>query len=189
VEKELSPRIGTFSQTGTLGNLIDRPLPALLGLFQGLPRGIFNVLLEVMLGQPKLYGLTRTRQRFRCLEGGNRLSRSLTALAVFAIAGKIGIAINLQTVGEIVVVPGSIVPGRRPARRRTDFRRPERSGPTGRREPGCVRPYPCVDGAAINRRAILRPTYRQALVRRQASLCAEGRRPFHPRLSIGGSKD
>ena len=51
--------------------------------------------LDVMLGHRKLYGLTRTRQRFRCLEVGNRLSRSLTALAVFAIAGKIGVAIDL----------------------------------------------------------------------------------------------
>jgi hypothetical protein len=48
-----------------------------------------------MLGHRKLYGLTRTRQRFRCLEVGNRLSRSLIALAVFAIAGKIGVAIDL----------------------------------------------------------------------------------------------
>jgi hypothetical protein len=30
----------------------------------------------------KLYGLTRTRQRFRCLKVGNRFSRSLTTLAV-----------------------------------------------------------------------------------------------------------
>jgi hypothetical protein len=42
--KNLSPRIGTFGQTGTLGDLIDRPLPALLSLFHGLQRGIPNVL-------------------------------------------------------------------------------------------------------------------------------------------------
>ena len=29
-------RIGTFGQTGALGDLIHRPLPALLSLFQGL---------------------------------------------------------------------------------------------------------------------------------------------------------
>ena len=40
VEKELSPRIGTFGQTGTLGDLIDRLLPALLKLFHGLQRGL-----------------------------------------------------------------------------------------------------------------------------------------------------
>jgi hypothetical protein len=88
VETELPPRIGTFCQTGTLGNLIDRPLPAVLGLFQGLPRGIPNVLLDAMLSLRMLHGLTRTRQSFRCLEVGNRLSRSLTALAIFAIGGK-----------------------------------------------------------------------------------------------------
>src|SRR5690242_7171245 len=64
-------RCWTFGQNGTLGNLIDHPLPAVLGLFQGLPRGISNVLLDVMLGHRKLYGLTRTRQRFRRLEVGN----------------------------------------------------------------------------------------------------------------------
>jgi hypothetical protein len=102
VEKDLSPRIGTFGQTGPLGYLIDRPLPARLSLLQGLPRGIpslgylrGDLLLDVMLGHRKLYGLTRTRQRFRCLKIGNRFSRSLTTLAVFAIAGKIGIAIDL----------------------------------------------------------------------------------------------
>ena len=84
VEKELSPRIGTFGQTGTLGDLIDRPSPALLSLFHGLPRGIPGFGLDVMLGHRKLYGLTRTRERFRCLEVGNRLSRSLTALTLFA---------------------------------------------------------------------------------------------------------
>jgi hypothetical protein len=83
-KKELPPRIGTFGQTGTLGDLIHRLLPALLGFLHGLQRGIFDVLLEVMLGHRKLYGLTRMRQRFRCLEVGNLLSSSLTALAVFA---------------------------------------------------------------------------------------------------------
>jgi hypothetical protein len=39
-------RIGTFGQTGTLGNLIDRPLPAVLSLFHGLPRGIPETLYE-----------------------------------------------------------------------------------------------------------------------------------------------
>jgi hypothetical protein len=39
METELPSRIETFSQTGTLGNLIDRPLPAVLSLFHGLPRG------------------------------------------------------------------------------------------------------------------------------------------------------
>jgi hypothetical protein len=48
-------RVGTFSQTGTLGDLINRPLPAVLSLFQGLPCGIPNVLLDVMLGHRKLY--------------------------------------------------------------------------------------------------------------------------------------
>jgi hypothetical protein len=102
VEKELSPRNGTFGQTGTLGNLIDRLSPALFSLFHGLQRRIpsfgylrGDMLLGVMLSHRKLYGLTRTRQRFRCLEIGNRLSRSLTALVVFAIAGKIGVAIDL----------------------------------------------------------------------------------------------
>ena len=54
-----------------------------------------DVLFNVMLGHRKLYGLTRTRQRFRRLEVGNRLSRSLTALALFAITRKIGVAIDL----------------------------------------------------------------------------------------------
>jgi hypothetical protein len=35
-----------------------------------------------------------TRQRSRCLEVGNRLSRNLTALAGFAIAGKIGVRLS-----------------------------------------------------------------------------------------------
>jgi len=39
-------RIGTFGQTGTLGNLIDRPLPAVLSHFHGLPRGIPETLYE-----------------------------------------------------------------------------------------------------------------------------------------------
>jgi hypothetical protein len=82
VEEALSPRIGT---TGTLADLIDRPLPAVLGLFERLQGGIPNVLLDVMFGHRKLYGLTRTSKRLRCLEVGNRLSRSLTALVVFAI--------------------------------------------------------------------------------------------------------
>ena len=60
MENELPPRIGNFGQTGTLGNLIDRPLPALVDLVQGLPRGVF----EVMLGHPKLYGLTRDQLRY-----------------------------------------------------------------------------------------------------------------------------
>ena len=36
----VSPRIGTFGHTGTLGNLIDRLLPALLKLFHGLQRAL-----------------------------------------------------------------------------------------------------------------------------------------------------
>jgi hypothetical protein len=39
LENKLSPRIGTFSQTGTLADLIDRLLPARLSLFHGLQRG------------------------------------------------------------------------------------------------------------------------------------------------------
>jgi hypothetical protein len=59
----ISPRIG---QTNTLGDLIDRLLPALLSIFHGIPsfgylRG--DVLLDVMLGHRKLYGLTRAGQR------------------------------------------------------------------------------------------------------------------------------
>ena len=88
----LPPRIGTFGQSGTLGNFIDRLSPALLSLVHGLKRGIPNFGLDVMLGHRELYGLTRTGQRFRCLEVGNRLSRTLTALAVFAFGGKIGVA-------------------------------------------------------------------------------------------------
>ena len=37
---ELSPRIGTFGQTDTLGDLIDRLLPGLLKLFHGLQRDL-----------------------------------------------------------------------------------------------------------------------------------------------------
>ena len=48
-----------------------------------------------MLGHRKLYGLMRTRQRSRCLEVSNRPSRSFTTLTLFAIAGKISIAIDL----------------------------------------------------------------------------------------------
>ena len=101
METELPSRIETFSQTGTLGNLIDRPLPAVLSLFHRLQQCLAvlgdlgrDVPLTIAVGHRELYGLTRTRQRFRCLELGNRLCRSLTALAVFAIAGKIGIAID-----------------------------------------------------------------------------------------------
>ena len=60
VEKRLSPR------TGTVADLIDRPSPALLSLLHGLQRSIpgfgylrGDVLLDVMLGHRKLYGLTR----------------------------------------------------------------------------------------------------------------------------------
>ena len=94
MEKELPPRIGTFGQTGTLGILSFDLSPALLGLFQGLQRripgfGYFYVVLEVVHGHRGLYGLTRTRQRSRCLEVGNSFGRGLTALAVFSFAGKI----------------------------------------------------------------------------------------------------
>ena len=68
VEKELSPRVGTFGQIGTLGDLIDRLLPTQLSLLHGLQRGIpsfdylmGDVLLDVMFGHRKLYGLTRSR--------------------------------------------------------------------------------------------------------------------------------
>jgi len=54
-----------------------------------------DVLLAVMLGHHKLYGLTRLRQRFRCLKVRNRLSRTLTALALFAFTGQVGVAIDL----------------------------------------------------------------------------------------------
>ena len=77
---------GTFGQTGTLGDPIHRPLPArsTLSWPSAWPRCLGDlgrdVLLEIMLGHRKLYGLTRTRQRFRCLEVGNRLSRNIAAL-------------------------------------------------------------------------------------------------------------
>jgi hypothetical protein len=52
-------------------------LPGPLNVFQGLQRGLAvlgylrrDVLLGIALGERKLYGLTRTRQRFRCLEVG-----------------------------------------------------------------------------------------------------------------------
>jgi hypothetical protein len=64
-----SPHNGTFGQTGTLGDLIDGPLPALLSVLHGLQRGIpslgylrGDLLLDVMLAHRKLYGPTRTRQ-------------------------------------------------------------------------------------------------------------------------------
>ena len=75
---------GLLVRLARSGDLIDRPSPALLSLFHGLPRGIPGFGLDVVLGHRKLYGLTRTRERFRCLEVGNRLSRSLTALTLFA---------------------------------------------------------------------------------------------------------
>ena len=53
------------------------------------------MLIPFPLLDDRVYSLARTRQRFRCLEVGNRLSRGLTALAVFVIAGKIGVAIDL----------------------------------------------------------------------------------------------
>src|SRR6476660_103560 len=53
--------------------------------------------------------------------------------------------------GEIVVLAGSVVLGRRLAWRRTDFRCPKRSGPTGRREPSGVCAYPRADGPTIFR--------------------------------------
>jgi hypothetical protein len=94
VEKELPPRTGTFSQTDTLGDLIDRLLPTLLSLFHGLQRGIpsfrylrGDVLLGVMLGHRKLYGLTRTRQSFRCLAVGNRLLTILSYLCLEDVDG------------------------------------------------------------------------------------------------------
>src|SRR4029453_16498314 len=69
-EKKLSPRIGTFWSDWHARQL-DRPLPALLSLLHGLHRGIpgfgylrGDMLLDVMLGHCKLYGLTSSRQRF-----------------------------------------------------------------------------------------------------------------------------
>jgi hypothetical protein len=62
-------RIGTFGQTGTLGNLIDRPLPAVLSLFHRLQHCLAvlgdlgrDVLLGIALGQCKLNGLSRTHE-------------------------------------------------------------------------------------------------------------------------------
>ena len=81
ITAHLSPRIGTFGQTDTLGDLIDRPSPALLSLFHSVQRGIpgfgylgRDVRLDVMSRHHNFNGLTRTRQRFRCLEVGNGLS-------------------------------------------------------------------------------------------------------------------
>src|SRR6185369_16222571 len=93
-------RCWTFGQTGTLADQIDCPLPARLGLFHSLQCGLGDLcgnvlLIPFPLLDDRVYSLARTRQRFRCLEVGNRLSRGLTALAVFVIAGKIGVAIDL----------------------------------------------------------------------------------------------
>ena len=123
LEKDLSPRNGTFGQTGTLGDLIDGPLPARLNVLHGLQRGIpslgylvGDVLLDVMLGHRKLYGLTRTRQRFRCLEVGNRSSPTLTALAIFAFGGKIGVIIDLVRLPvKYLCIPLPVKPRRPPA--------------------------------------------------------------------------
>jgi hypothetical protein len=93
VPRDLPPRIGSFGQTGTLGDLIHRPLPTPLSLFHGLQHA--NPIGRVVFGNRKLYGLTRTRQRFRCLKIGNRFIGTLTALVLFVIAGKIGVAIDL----------------------------------------------------------------------------------------------
>jgi hypothetical protein len=82
--EELPPRTGTFRQIGTLGDLIDRLLPALLGLFHRLQRGIpsFGYLRRDVIWIPLFHdiphGLARTCQRFRRLEFGNRLSRGLS---------------------------------------------------------------------------------------------------------------
>jgi hypothetical protein len=84
--KDLSPRIGTFGPTGTLCDLIHRPVPAYLCLLERLLRVRACVM---------PHSLTRTRQRSRCLEVGNRFIRSLTALAIFVIAGKAPFAIDL----------------------------------------------------------------------------------------------
>jgi hypothetical protein len=78
---------------GTLGDLIHRPLPAPLSLFQGLQHAI--TLGRDVFGHSKRYGLAGARERFRCLEIGYRFIHNLTALAVFVITGKIRIAINL----------------------------------------------------------------------------------------------
>ena len=86
-----------FGLSSTLDDHINRPLPARLGLFHSLQCGLGDLcgnvlLIPFPLLDDRVYSLARTRQRFRCLEVGNRLSRGLTALAVFVIAGKIGIA-------------------------------------------------------------------------------------------------
>jgi len=177
VEKELSPRIGTFSQTGTLGDLIHRPLPARLSLVHGLERGIpsFGYLRGDVIAFPLFdnvpHGLARTLQRSRCFEVGNRLSRSLTALAVFAIAGKIGLTIDLVhlRVGSahaLTRLVGSLVQGAAsadtrgrassPAAERSlpaavAQRIPYRSSQDGRKEKTWGRvmtpqPFPMVDG-------------------------------------------
>src|SRR5690242_9345525 len=102
MEKELPPRIGTFGQTGTLRNLLHRSWPTPLKLFHGRQRGLAilgdlgrDLLVELIFAHSKLYGLTRTRQRFRRLEVGNGLIRNLTAPTILYVAGKTGIAINL----------------------------------------------------------------------------------------------
>jgi hypothetical protein len=101
------------SPIGTLGNLIHRPLPTPLSLFHGLQHA--NPIGRVVFGNRKLYGLTRTRQRFRCLKIGNRLGRSLTALVVFVIAGKARVAIDSVPVPNIGV--GALFVGRSYGRR------------------------------------------------------------------------
>ena len=124
-------RIGTFSQTGTLGDLIHRPLPTPLSLFHGLQHS--NPIGRVVFGNRKLYGLTRTRQRFRCLEVRNRFIGTLTALAVFVIAGKARVAIDLvcqcvkfahtctRFIGGLVqALPGQILGGGSPTLLRAD---------------------------------------------------------------------
>src|SRR5262249_39150632 len=56
-------------------------------------------------------------------------------------------------------------------------------------EPAGVGAHRVADGAAGLGCPPPRPPHGQALVRRQACLCAQGRRPLRSRLSVGGSKD
>src|SRR6476660_4483991 len=126
VEQELSPPIGTFGQTGTLADLVDRFSPARLSLLYALPRGLGDLSGDVLLILFPLlddiaHGFTRTCQRFRCLKVGNRLSRSLTTLAVFVIAGKIGVASSPDQ-GQWILVASSSSPSlsRSTARREKD---------------------------------------------------------------------
>ena len=77
-----SPLIGTCGPTGTLGDLIDSPLPALLKLFHRLQRGLAasgdlgrDVPLAIALGHRKFYCLTRadiTRSRASLAASSNQ---------------------------------------------------------------------------------------------------------------------